>query len=129
MLDEKKIRVMTRLAAYEEGTGKRYMPIGHYFRTDYICIQLLKSFIYGTIAFAMIVGVMLFYNFELIIGDVYNMDLVAYLKRYVKVYAICMIIYLVITYVYSVYRYSKAKKSLRSYDSVLEKLNKQYYEG
>ncbi len=36
MVDETKVRVMTRLAAYEEGTGKKYLPIGQYFRTDYI---------------------------------------------------------------------------------------------
>ena len=56
MVDETKVRVMTRLAAYEEGTGKKYLPIGQYFRTDYIFMQLLKSFVYGTLAFAIVVG-------------------------------------------------------------------------
>lgn len=128
MLDEKKIRVMTRLAAYEQGTGKKYMPIGHYFRTDYICLQLLMSFICGTIAFMVIFGVMIFYNFEIIVGDMYNSNVIDMIKHFGKLYAVCMVLYLIATYIYAAYRYSKARKSLKSYDSVLEKLNKHYYE-
>lgn len=128
MLDENKIRVMTRLAAYEIGIGKKYMPIGHYFRTDYICLQLLESFIAGTFAFLSIIGISIFYNFEIIVGDVYNTDLIEVAKRMGKTYIICMVIYLLLTYLYSAYKYSRAKRSLKSYRSVLAKLSKQYYE-
>lgn len=128
MVDETKVRVMTRLAAYEEGAGKKHMPVGNYFRTDYICLQLLESFVCGTFAFLAIVGIMLFYNFEVIMGDIYNIDLMEYAKGMGKKYIICMALYLLATYIYSAYRYSRAQKSLRSYNSVLEKLKKHFYE-
>lgn len=128
MIDETKVRVMTRLSAYEQGVGKKHMPVGHYFRTDYICLQLLESFVAGTFAFLAIIGIMLFYNFEMLIGDVYNIDFMEYARKLGKTYIICMGIYLVLTYIYAAYRYSRAKKSLKSYSSVLGKLSKQYYE-
>lgn len=128
MLDEKKIRVMTRLAAYEIGAGKKYMPIAHFFRGDYIALEILKSFISGTLAFVMILGFLALCNFEEILSGVYGVDLIEYVKGLGKNYLICMVIYLVATYVYAVVKYTKAKKSLNSYISVMDKFSEHYYE-
>lgn len=128
MLDEKKIRVMTKLAAYEEGAGKKYMPIAGYFRGDFISKQLIMSFICGTIAFLMVAGLLAFCNFEIFLSEIYDIDLVEYGRKIVKSYVVCMAIYLVATYIWSVLRYRKAKKSLNSYISVMDKLSKRYYE-
>ena len=48
MLNEERIRLMTRMAAYEEHEGKKDIAISEYFRGDYISFQLLKSAIYAT---------------------------------------------------------------------------------
>ena len=34
MLNEEKVRVMTKLAIYEQGEGKKYLPISKYYRSD-----------------------------------------------------------------------------------------------
>ena len=127
MVDETKVRVMTRLAAYEEGTGKKYLPIGQYFRTDFIFMQLLKSFVYGTLAFAVVVGLLAFINFEAFLEGIYDIDLVGYITHLGKTYVILMALYLIPTYIWSVYKFSKAKKSLNSYISVMDKLSRKYY--
>ena len=103
MVDETKVRVMTRLAAYEEGTGKKYLPIGQYFRTDYIFMQLLKSFVYGTLAFAIVVGLLAFINFEAFLEGIYDIDLVGYITHLGQTYIILMALYLIPTYIWSVY--------------------------
>jgi len=128
MLDEKKIRVMTKLAAYEEGAGKKYMPIAGYFRGDFISKQIILSFVCGTIAFLMVVGLLAFCNFEIFLSEIYDIDLVEYGKKIGKTYIICMAIYLIGTYIWSVLKFSRAKKSLNSYISVMDKLSKRYYE-
>ena len=46
MLNEERIILMTRMAAYEEGEGKKNVKIGNYFRSDYIAVQVLKAVIY-----------------------------------------------------------------------------------
>ena len=43
MINEEKVAVMTRMAAYETGEGKKDIAVCGYFRSDYIGFQLLKS--------------------------------------------------------------------------------------
>lgn len=128
MLDEAKIRVMTRLAAYEEGAGKKYMPVAGYFRGDFISLQLILSFICGTVAFLVVVGLLLFCNFETILSEIYNIDLVEFVQKAGKIYLICLGIYLLATYAWSVMKFQKAKRSVNSYIAAMDKLSKKYYE-
>lgn len=124
MLDESKIIIMTRLASYEKGNGKKYVNMGHYFKSDYISLQLIKSFICGTLAYFAIVVIIGFYNFELLMSDMYATDLLAFAKKQGKIYGISMFIYLVITFIVALKRYNKAGRSLRAYNSYLSKLLK-----
>ena len=43
MLNEDRIILMTKLASYENGEGRKNVAIGNYFRSDYIGIQTAKS--------------------------------------------------------------------------------------
>ena len=52
MLNEERIKLMTKMASYEANEGKRNVSIGSYFRGDYISIQVIKSIFAATIAFA-----------------------------------------------------------------------------
>lgn len=51
MLSQERIKLMTKMAAYEENEGKKYMSIGSYFRSDYMGMQVIRSVICGTLAF------------------------------------------------------------------------------
>ncbi|MBQ0027833.1 MAG: hypothetical protein KBS96_04450 [Lachnospiraceae bacterium] len=124
MVDEEKLILMTKLASYENGEGKKYVPIANYFRSDYISAQLLKSIVAGTVAFMSIMGIVLFYNFETIMEEIYNIDFVGIAKRIGTLFATCMVIYVIITYILAVYRYSRARKSLKNYYANLKKVEK-----
>ncbi len=126
MIDQEKVILMTKLASYEQGEGRKYSNITGYFRTDYISSQLLKSFIAGTLAFCAIIGVFLFYNFEVIMEDIYNIDLLAFGKKAGTIYLVCMGVYMIFSYALALVRYSKAKGSIRSYYANLKKLEKYY---
>ena len=115
MVDEEKVILMTKLASYEAGEGKKYVPITNYFRTDYITAQILKSVVAGTVAFLSIMGIYLFYNFETIMEEIYNIDFVTIGKKIGMTFAVCMIVYILITYALAVYRYGRARKSLKRY--------------
>ena len=51
MLNKEKVRLMTKLARYEQKEEKRYLKISKYYRSDYIGIALLKNFFASTIAY------------------------------------------------------------------------------
>ena len=76
MIKEEKVILMTKLASYESGKGKKDINILNYFRGDYIGFQILKSVIAATVSFFAVFAVYVFYNFETLIQDIYKMDLI-----------------------------------------------------
>jgi hypothetical protein len=129
MLNEQKVILMTKMASYEEHEGRKNMKIGNYFRSDYIAIQVLKSIFCATVAFALIVALGVFYDFDVFMQDIYKMDLVSFAKTILLYYGITVAVYGVAAYGICAYRYSKARRSLKLYYQNLKKLSSLYDEG
>ncbi|MDE6662991.1 MAG: hypothetical protein K2K46_06560 [Lachnospiraceae bacterium] len=126
MLNEERVILMTKLASYEAGEGKKNVAIGSYFRSDYIGWQVLKSIISASIAFVVVFAMYIFYDFEVFMMDIYKMDLLEFCKNVLIWYAAVVGAYAVISYIVYTYRYSKARKSLRLYYKNLRKLANMY---
>lgn len=126
MLNEDRIKLMSRMAAYEENEGRHNMAIGNYFRSDYISLQLLKSIISATITYVIILGIFTFYDFETVMKEMYQVDLLATGKQLLLYYVIFTGIYTLISYIVYSYRYNRAKKSLKNYYVHLHKLAAMY---
>lgn len=126
MLNEERVILMTKLASYEAGEGKKSVAIGNYFRSDYIGWQVLKSIISATIAFVVVFAMYIFYDFEVFMIDIYKMDLLEFGKRILFTYAGFVGGYAVLSYIVYAYRYSRARKSLRLYYMNLKKLSSMY---
>ncbi len=122
MLNEERIRLMTRMAAYEEHEGKKDIAISGYFRGDYISFQLLKSALYATVGFALAVAMYVLYNMETFLEDFYKMDMVEFMKGILSKYILVLAIYLVISYFVYSYRYHRAKKHVKQYNQLLRTL-------
>lgn len=128
MLNEERIVLMTKMASYEENEGKKNVNIGNYFRSDYIAIQVLKSVVCATIAFAIIFALFVFYDFEVFMQDIYKMDLLAFGKNVLLYYGITVLVYGAVSYLVYSRRYTRARKSLKCYYNNLKKLNSSYNE-
>lgn len=128
MLNEERVILMTRMASYEEHEGKKNMAIGRYFRSDYIAIQVIKSIFSATIAYAVVLALYIFYDFENFMQNIYKMDLIAFARSVLTYYGVTVVVYGIISYLLCTYRYAKAKKSLKSYYSNLKKLHSLYNE-
>lgn len=126
MLNEERVILMTRMAAYERREGRHNIKIGNYFRSDYIAVQVLKSLFSVTAAFALVSALYVFYHFETLLQEIYQIDLPAVARRVLLYYVAAAVSYGLLTYVVSAYRYAKAKKSLKLYYHNLKKLNAMY---
>ena len=122
MLSEERIKLMTKMAAYEENEGKKYMSICSYFRSDYMGMQVIRSVICGTLAFFLLAGLYVYYHFETMMQDIYKMDLLLLGRRVLFYYIVFIAAYSVITYVIYSFRYSRAKRSLKHYYYHLKQL-------
>lgn len=126
MLNESRIKLMTRLASFEAGEGKRSMAIGSYFRGDYIAKEIVKSIIYGTVAFCIVLALYLAYDFEMFMENIYEIDLWAFGKAILIRYLITVGAYSAITYIVYVVRYRRARRNLRIYNNNLRRLASMY---
>ena len=128
MVNEDRIKLMTRMAAYEKEEHKVNKKIVSFFRSDYISMQMLKSVVSTTIVFAIVFGLYVLYDFEVFMKEIYQMDMFEFAKSVIIVYLIFTGIILVITYVVSLYQYNWALQSTKLYYMNLKKLSRIYGE-
>ena len=124
--DEEKIKIMNKLAMYEQGEGKKYLPVSKYYRSDYIGLALIKNFFLITIGYVLIVAAVAVYFGEYLLENIHKMNLVA-LGAYIIIgYLVVLVFYSVLTYIQYSVKYYRAKKSVREYYSQLTSLSKIY---
>lgn len=128
MLSEERIKLMTRMASYEATEGKKNEAVSSHFRSDYVGMQVLKAVIYATIAYMIVFGVYVYYDFEEIMLNIYKMDLWAFAMSIVKKYVIFIVAYGAVVYVAFSIKYSKAKQNLKRYFNNLKLLSALYAE-
>ena len=128
MVNEERIKLMTRMAAYEKEEHKKNKTIVSFFKSDYISMQMLKSTVYATIAFGIMFGLYVLYDFEVFMKEIYQMDIFEFAKSVIVVYLIFVGVILVITYVVSLYQYNRALQSTKLYYMNLKKLSRIYGE-
>lgn len=126
MLNEERIKLMTRMASYEEGEGKKNVSVAKHFRSDYVGVQVLKAVICATIAYMIVFGVYIYYDFENFMLNIYKMDLWAFAADALKKYVIFVVAYCVIVYIAFSVKYSHAKHNLKKYFNNLKLLGTLY---
>ena len=77
MLNEEKIKIMNKLAMYEQGEGKKYLPVSKYYRSDYIGLAMIKNFFLVTIGYCLVLAGIAAYFGEYLIDNIHKMNLVS----------------------------------------------------
>ena len=125
MINEKKIAGMVKLQSFEDREGKREFPIVSYFRSDFISMQLLKGFVFFTLA-AVVTGVLWgIYNMEELLDNLNTMDYIEFIKDILVRYLAGLLLYLCVIYIYATIVYAKARKKVRRYHRRLKEVSKQ----
>lgn len=128
MLDESRIKLMARMASYEETEGKKTIPIASYFRGDYVSFNVVRTAISITVAFMVVTGVYIYYSLEDFIADIYRLDLMEVGRRLLTVYLVVVCLFSVFAYIFYSWKYDRAKKSLQGYYQALRRLSAGYDE-
>ena len=126
MLNEEKIKIMNKLAMYEQGEGKKYLPVGKYYRSDYIGLAMIKNFFLVTIGYCLVLAGIAAYFGEYLIDNIHTMNSVSVGVEAILGYVVVLIFFSVLTYIQYTVKYHKAKKSVKNYYEELTQLNKIY---
>ena len=115
MLNEDKIRIMSRCAMYEKSKGKEDIKIHHHFKSDYIRLNTLKTLIGTTICFVMCLGIYMILNAEYYMTNLFSMNLNGFMKEILIAYAIVFVIFGIISVVFYGWKYADAHKRVLGY--------------
>ncbi len=126
MINEERVILMTKLAFFEQNKGKNNETVGQYFRDDYISMQVIRSAISVTLAFLVIFGMYILYNFENFMAQIYRMDVMQFVRQIVFWYLISAIVYVLFSFFIYTYRYRKARRGMKIYYANLKKLKMLY---
>jgi hypothetical protein len=128
VLNQEKIKIMTKLAIYEQEEGKEDLAINKYFKTDYIRFQLIKEFVCYTMGCILILMLVAMYQLEYLIINTVNLDFVMIGKFVLVIYIMVSIFYIIIASFRAITKYNNSKKNLSRYRSLIKKLNDIYAE-
>ncbi|OYO59446.1 hypothetical protein CG709_18640 [Lachnotalea glycerini] len=126
MLNEDRIKLMTKMAAYEMKQGKKEIPISKYYRIDYITYHMLKTAVSITIAFCLFVGMRGVYKADYFMENIHKINLILLGKSFFKYYAIFMLVYMILAYFVYMIKYSHARHGVKRYYGQLKRLSKLY---
>ncbi len=126
MIDENKVRLMTKIAIYEKKEENRNLIISKFYKSDYVRYNVLKTLIATTVAFWAIIGAYVFIKFDDLLAKVSDVDYFDVMYKLLGAYVfVCLGFFFFAQIVYS-YRYSMAKPGLIKYNVNLKKLIESY---
>lgn len=128
MLNNKKIRLMTKMAIYEEKEGKEDLKLSKYFKTDYVRYMTLKSVISATVGYGLILVLILLYQAEYLIRKAVVLDYKSIGTYILGVYIVVITIYGLGSIVGYSIKYDASRKKLGRYFKMLNRMNKIYKE-
>lgn len=117
---------MTRMAAYEAGSGKKDEAVCSFFRNDFIGFWMLKTWIAVTIAYGTLAGVYVLYRMDALTDRMYSMEfggLWELGKKFLILYAVLCAVYLAAAYVHAHLIYRRAYRSRVQFAKLLSEID------
>ncbi|SNU08314.1 hypothetical protein SAMN06297422_11760 [Lachnospiraceae bacterium] len=126
MLDEEKIKLMTRISIYEKNEEINDLSLSRYYREDYVKFGCLKTIIATTICYWLCIAVYVLINFEKVLNDLNTMDYFKVISRLMGGYVLVMVVFYIYAFIVYNFKYMKAKPGIIKYNRDLGKLIKLY---
>ncbi len=128
MIDNRKVRIMTRMSIYEKHEGKEDLKFNRYFKSDYARLQVLKTLISISFAYVVVVMLVVLYKLEYFIDNALVLDYPSLGKMILGWYIVVLAVYLVGSLVGYSLKYQFSRKRLKKYYSLLRSLKDIYKE-
>ena len=126
MINQEKVRDMTRMAAYENGDGEKEIRISMYRKQDYVALQLIKAFFFGTVAYAILLVFWLVLQEDLLIG-IDSMEAIEKMGTRICVFwVIFLAVYMTGTFIWACKKYNLCRRNARNYMRRLRRVRKSY---
>ena len=125
-MNEKRIRMMTKLADFEQKNHSVLRNAEDYYRSDYIGIHLFKNLIRITLAYLIGAGLWACYHMESLMKKLNTMDIRETGIKLLISYGVITVLFLLLTYIIYAVRFYLAERKLQTYRNMLERLIMEY---
>jgi len=126
MLNENKVKMMTKMSIYEKNEGKTMLKTAKYFKGDYVSLGVLKTVISVTVAFVIIVVLFALCQADSLTANVNNIDYASMGKSIAGYYVTFIIVFGIISGVVYSSKYENSRKEMKKFFLRLNKLERFY---
>lgn len=127
MINNSKVKLMTKLAVYEK-KHKDDIEISKYSKSDYVRLNLIKNVLSATVAYILVLVIIGLYQMEYLIANAVTLDYKSLGVKILGFYCIVLIVFVLSGLLISSVQYSKSMKRLNKYLKRLRILKKYYDE-
>lgn len=126
MLNEERVKHMTKLAFYETKGGSDDMKVSFYFKKDYIGFNTFWSILWMTIAYIALVLIVVVTCMSGVLDTLSSKQLMAIIVSFLGIYLILLIAY--VSYAKNIYKrkHARAYHRVKKFKEDLEQLEKMY---
>lgn len=124
MLDEKKIKLMTKIAIYEKKERKDLEIASKSFKVDYVTMQMIYTAVAATMGYFCLVALYVLGNLEDLFLNAGSIDFPKLIESAIRNYVLCLIVFLVIALFFYSQKYDKAFRKVKKDFTNLKNLSK-----
>ena len=126
MVNEERLQHMIRLSQFDENDGKSCKPMTQYARKDYVALQMLISFVTGTLSYALLFGLWALQSVDELFAWINTMEIQTLVMIFVLTYLAFLVFYRGVTYIVFHVKYTEGRKKVKKYYASLKKVNQMY---
>ena len=126
MINEKKVKLMTKITIFEKNEELGYLKMSRFFKEDYVQFECLKTLISVTLVYWLAIALYVLLNIDKVMSDLYTMDYFEVIQLLMSRYIILMIIFYIYAFIVYHIKYALAKPKLVKYNRALRELLQEY---
>ncbi|MEE8825813.1 MAG: hypothetical protein SOH48_00130 [Eubacteriales bacterium] len=122
MVNPIRFEQMVSLARFESGRDGKMLKIARYYKSDYIAVQMIKTFFLTSIGLVLVIGLFAAGNMNMILDSIDNWNLTVVAAVMLIAYILILAAYLAVTYLTASRRWNRARKIAEIYEKKLREL-------
>ncbi len=126
MVNEEKIRIMTKLTSLENGDSKGELRDSGYYKSDYIRLRLIRTIGSYSIAYVLIIALVALYHFDYLVSGIGIQDIRSMIITVVALYLLLVLTCVFFTVTIYSKKYSQVQKKQKEYYKEIKKLEAFY---
>lgn len=126
MVNEEKVKLMNRMALYEEKQGKEDFKISAYYKKDYSSYQTIVTLIWATIGYVLLMGMLAVAFLDTFLEKAGILAIVFLTMAAIALYVVLLVSYGLFASRYYQKKYTRARGRVKRYIRLLVQLERFY---